>query len=304
MKLVDAPNKKTSGKPMRAGGPLGIVVHHTASSKKSKDENVIQMCIRGVNKVPGPLYHYLISSDGIVWQIAGENVKANHAGRGNSSVLNGMIKGIPVKGKATTPGKISANSSLVGVSLINDGLGQDIPHPQYQACVDICAYLCDKYGINPLSGVIGHSEWTSRKVDPTFDMGEFRQSVVSKTSQVPEVARLVMAENPDKEPALVEALRPKKKKSAETNMNFPGTLRRGSRSEAVKLLQRRVGAKADGIFGWGTKRKVKAWQKAYNRNKEMSQIPLTVDGFVGRMTWNAMNFVPEDREVHTERAFF
>ena len=36
----------------------------------------------------------------------------------------------------------------------------------------------------------------------------------------------------------------------------------------------------------------------------MTQNPLTVDGIVGRMTWNAMNFVPVDREVHTERAFF
>ena len=294
MKLVDAPNKKTTGKPMRSGGPLGIVVHHTASSKKSKDENVIQMCIRGVNKVPGPLYHYLISSDGTIWQIAGENVKANHAGRGNSSVLDGMIKGIPVKGKATTAGKISANSSLVGVSLINDGLGQDIPQAQYDACVDICAYLCDKYGINPLSGVIGHSEWTSRKVDPTFDMHDFRVQVVSETSNIPAVKVLKTPRVPLPKPEII----PNK------GIGFPGTLRKGSRSEAVKLVQRRIGAKADGIFGWGTKRKVKGWQKTYNQNKEMSQNPLTVDGIVGRMTWNAMNFVPVDREVHTERAFF
>ncbi len=294
MKLVDAPNKKTSGKPMRAGGPLGIVVHHTASSKKSKDENVIQMCIRGVNKVPGPLYHYLISADGTVWQIAGENVKANHAGRGNNSVLDGIIKGVPVKGKATTAGRISANSSLVGVSLINDGLGQKIPQSQYDACVDICTYLCDKHGINPLSGVIGHSEWTSRKVDPTFDMNDFRTQVVSRTTNIPAVKALKTERISAPEPEIV----PNK------GVAFPGTLRKGSRSEAVKLVQRRIGAKADGIFGWGTKRKVKAWQKAYNRNKEMSQNPLTVDGIVGRMTWNAMNFVPIDREVHTERAFF
>ena len=96
MKLVDAPNKKTTGKRTRAGGPLGIVVHHTASSKKSKDENVIQMCIRGVNKVPGPLYNFLISGDGTVWALTNEDLKANHAGRGNNSVLDGIVKGIPV----------------------------------------------------------------------------------------------------------------------------------------------------------------------------------------------------------------
>ena len=294
MKLVDAPNKKTTGKPMRSGGPLGIVVHHTASSRKSKDENVIQMCIRGVNKVPGPLYHYLISADGTVWQIAGENVKANHAGRGNNSVLDGIIKGIPVKGKATTPGRISANSSLVGVSLINDGLGQDIPQAQYDACVDICAYLCDKYEINPLSGEIGHSEWTSRKVDPTFDMHDFRAQVVSETSNIPAVKALKTERIPLPKPEVV----PNK------GIGFPGTLRRGSRSEAVKFVQRRIGTKADGIFGRGTQRKVKEWQRAYNQNKEISQNPLTVDGIVGKMTWSAMNFVPIDKEVHTVNAFY
>ena len=295
MKLVDAPNKKTTGKRTRAGGPLGIVVHHTASSKKSKDENVIQMCIRGVNKVPGPLYNFLISGDGTVWALTNEDLKANHAGRGNNSVLDGIVKGIPVKGRATKAGKISANSSLFGVSIINDGLGQTIPDAQYGACVDICAYLCDKYSINPLSGVIGHLEWTSRKVDPTFDMDGFRAQVVSQIKSIPMLETLAAPRPKD----LSKLAGNKGITQAVENVPlFPGTLRRGIRSESVKLVQRRIGTKADGIFGWGTRRKVKAWQKAYNQNKEMSQNTLTVDGIVGRMTWNAMSFAPVDLHAH------
>ena len=296
--IKDAPNKIYSGKTNNA---RGIVVHHTASSKKSKDENVIQMCIRGVNKVPGPLYNFLISGDGTIWALTAENIKANHAGRGNKSVLNDVMNGVPAKGKATTPGTISANSRFFGVSIINDGLGQEIPSAQYDACVAVCAYLCDKYGINPLSGVIGHSEWTSRKGDPTFDMGQFRQAVVSRTSEVPEVARLVIAEKPDEEPALVAALTAEK--PPETNMRFPGTMRRGSRSQSVKLVQRRVGAKADGIYGRGTAWKVKQWQRNYNRQRAVTTNPLSVDGVVGPMTWRAMNLFPKDVE-ETTAGFF
>lgn len=284
MKLIDAPNKKTSGRPLRNGGPLGIVVHHTASSKKSKDENVVQMCIRGVNKVPGPLYNYLVAGNGTVWQLTGENIKANHAGRGNNSVLDGIIKGIPVRGRATSAGKISANSSLIGVSIINDGLGQEISQAQYDACVDICAYLCDKHNINPLSGVIGHSEWTSRKVDPTFDMDDFRAQVVSETKDVPAVKVLKTERISVPKPEVI----PNK------GVPFPGTLKRGSRSHAVKLVQRRVGAKADGAFGFRTRRKVKAWQRNFNGLKDFAINHLSVDGIVGRKTWSAMCFKQED----------
>ena len=61
--------------------PVGIVVHHTASNAKADPDAVIAMCVRGVNKVPGPLYNYLIKRDGTIVTLTTENVKANHAGR-------------------------------------------------------------------------------------------------------------------------------------------------------------------------------------------------------------------------------
>ncbi len=61
---------------------------------------------------------------------------------------------------------------------------------------------------------------------------------------------------------------------------YPGTLlKEGSRGNSVKLVQAKVGVKADGIFGQLTEKAVKAFQK---KNK------LTVDGKVGPKTWDKL----------------
>lgn len=61
---------------------------------------------------------------------------------------------------------------------------------------------------------------------------------------------------------------------------YPGTpLQLGSKGDAVKLIQGKVGAKPDGDFGPATDKRVKEWQKA---NK------LKADGVVGPVTWKKM----------------
>lgn len=57
------------------------------------------------------------------------------------------------------------------------------------------------------------------------------------------------------------------------------TLRRGSRGDDVKIVQRRLGIGDDGIFGRGTDAAVRKFQS--NRG-------LKADGIVGRMTWAAL----------------
>jgi putative chitinase len=54
-----------------------------------------------------------------------------------------------------------------------------------------------------------------------------------------------------------------------------GTLRKGSRGEGVKMMQEALGVGADGAFGPGTERALKAWQTANG---------LTADGIAGPMT--------------------
>ena len=67
---------------------------------------------------------------------------------------------------------------------------------------------------------------------------------------------------------------------APSGPKYPGQpLRLGSKGEAVKHVQRVVGATQDGDYGAATERRVKAWQKSRG---------MFVDGVVGPVTWKAM----------------
>ena len=54
-----------------------------------------------------------------------------------------------------------------------------------------------------------------------------------------------------------------------------GVLRKGSRGEGVKMMQEALGIGADGVFGPGTERALKAWQSSNN---------LVADGIAGPKT--------------------
>lgn len=56
-------------------------------------------------------------------------------------------------------------------------------------------------------------------------------------------------------------------------------LKKGSKGEDVKVLQRILGCKDDGVFGAKTEELVKLWQEAHK---------LEADGIVGPATWDAM----------------
>src|SRR3954463_11340721 len=56
-------------------------------------------------------------------------------------------------------------------------------------------------------------------------------------------------------------------------------LKKGAKGPRVRKAQRWLGVRADGIFGSGTKRAVKAFQRRHG---------LTADGVVGPATWAAL----------------
>ena len=67
----------------------------------------------------------------------------------------------------------------------------------------------------------------------------------------------------------------KPKKAVKT---YP-TLRKGSKNKYVKLLQKKLKIKQDGIFGTATEKAVKKFQKKHG---------LTADGVVGKKTWKVL----------------
>ena len=70
-------------------------------------------------------------------------------------------------------------------------------------------------------------------------------------------------------------------------------LKKGSKGKWVRVLQRRLGVHADGIFGKGTKRAVKRFQRRHG---------LTADGIVGPATWAALKRAGHSRRTSSRRS--
>lgn len=77
--------------------------------------------------------------------------------------------------------------------------------------------------------------------------------------------------------------KPKPKSDGKAIVSYPGHyIRKGSRGKDVERIQRAVGLKekdVDGIFGAGTEKAVKAYQRRHG---------LASDGIVGKLSWNVM----------------
>lgn len=62
----------------------------------------------------------------------------------------------------------------------------------------------------------------------------------------------------------------------EIDLSHIGVLRRGSRGDGVKLLQEGLGITADGVFGPGTERVLKQWQRDHNIEDDGIAGPITL----------------------------
>jgi LysM repeat protein len=144
--------------------PRGVVFHHTASSPERGSAPALGVVTKGRSDLPGPLCNVLVGRDGTVFVIA--------AGRSNHAGLGGPFRNIP---------KDSANSFLAGVEVENSGVGERWSKELLDALEIVYATLL--LGLRRRSRwLIGHKEWTTRKIDPAdghggLDMDRFRTRV-------------------------------------------------------------------------------------------------------------------------------
>ena len=137
--------------------PRAFVEHHTASNKDSGNAPALGICTWGRDDIPGPLCNILFGRDGTVFFVAAG--KANHAG------IGGPNHGIPAD---------SANTYALGGEIENNGIGEGYPEKQMRAVEIVTAVLLKRMKRSTYFA-FGHKEWTSRKIDPTFDMPAFRK---------------------------------------------------------------------------------------------------------------------------------
>ena len=222
------------------GTVRGIICHHTAGPRSGNMPS-LRIITEGRSDLPGPLAQLGLGRDGTFYVISAG--RANHAGRGNW--------------KNVTTG----NSSFIGIEAENSGTADDQwPEVQMDAYARGVAAIFKKLGLDA-EMCCGHKEYAlppGRKPDPRFDMNAFRDRV-----------RAVMAGS-----AVVRPLVP-----AADSTGRP-TLRRGARGDLVKIVQAKIGAGNDGIFGAGTEAAVRRFQ----RDKG-----LVADGIVGPGTWAAID---------------
>jgi hypothetical protein len=163
----------------------GLMFHHTASCPsgiRCPELPSLSIVQRGRPDVVGPLSNFMTPRSGkYVAHIT--NGGANHPGAGDIAVLNRLLNDQPPTGR---PGRDTANASsraraaLIGFECENNGIGEWWPGDHIGIIAASFAAFCMEFRWNPLTRIIGHKEWTLRKIDPfPIDMVSFRYQVAA-----------------------------------------------------------------------------------------------------------------------------
>ncbi|MGW2511261.1 peptidoglycan-binding protein [Streptomyces scopuliridis] len=245
-------------------GPMhGVMIHHTVTSGM---QNTVDLCYNGHAALPGPLCHGVIAKDGTVYLVG--NGRANHAGLGDSDVLQAVIaeRALPADNQADTDG----NRHFYGFECENLGDGRDPwPAAQLEAIEKAAAAVCRAHGWTQRS-VIGHLEWQPGKVDPRgFTMDAMRARVAE---------RLAAAKPTPKPPATFEP--------------FPGAsfFAAGRRSAVITAMGKRLVAEGCGRYAVGPgpdwseadRKSYAAWQR------KLGYSGSAADGVPGRTSWDRL----------------
>ncbi|MBQ1094234.1 N-acetylmuramoyl-L-alanine amidase [Streptomyces sp. B93] len=157
------------------GPVIGVLIHHTAG------HNDRELCFRGRTGLPGPLCHAWLGKTSGLWLLG--HGRANHAGAVDLDVLNALRaeKPLPHDNQANADG----NDCLYGLEIENLGNGRDpYPDAQYRQAVLWAAALCRAHGWSEKS-IAGHKEVQPGKIDPSFDMDDFRAAVRKQLARKP-----------------------------------------------------------------------------------------------------------------------
>lgn len=159
-------------------GPVnGVVIHHTAG------RDSLDLCWSGMDDLPGPLCHTHLAKNGTATMLS--SGRANHAGTFAQNAFDAVVNENSAHPRPDAAEPVDGNAHFYGIEIENLGNGEDTyPGVQYQAAVRWAAAICRAHGWTANS-VIGHKEGTRRKIDPSFDMGIFRDAVTARLAHEP-----------------------------------------------------------------------------------------------------------------------
>lgn len=245
----------------------GIMLHHTAGYDS------LELVINGYRRLPGPLCIGLIAKNGTV-HLVGYG-RTNHAGRGSLPILDDVTaeRKIPLR-----PGRdqVDGNSFFYGFEIENLGDGRD-PYPKRQlAAVErTAAAICRAHGWHATS-VIGHKEWTRRKIDPSLSMSAMRKRIAARLAAAPagcDTAEVILASSGQYEPFPGVAF-------FRTGTSSPIITAMGERLVAVGCGRYRVGPGP--AWGEGDRASYACWQRKNGHTRQAA------DGYPSRQTWDRL----------------
>lgn len=156
--VAEEPGWKSRGRG-EMGQVKGVLLHHTAGPLKGNAPS-LNLIVNGRPDLAGPLSQLFLARDGTFHVVAAG--RCNHAGAGN---YRGITTG---------------NTNFIGIEAENAGTAADPwPERQMDAYERGVAAILRHVGA-PWYMAAGHKEYAlppGRKIDPSFDMGKFRDAV-------------------------------------------------------------------------------------------------------------------------------
>jgi hypothetical protein len=246
LKVAETAGWRSRGR-AEMGAVRGVICHHTAGPRKGVMPS-LNVVISGRPDLAGPLAQLCLGRDGTFFVVAAG--RCNHAGKGE---WQGLTTG---------------NSNFIGIEAENTGemsgaRADPWPEVQLNAYRRGVAAILKRVGADAIM-CCGHKEYarpTGRKDDPSFDMNAFRGLVAAILNGTAPIPTLIPASDTKGRP----------------------TLRRSARSELVKVIQTKVNADVDGVFGPLTEAAVRRFQRDHD---------LVPDGIFGPLTWAALDDAP------------
>ena len=239
LKVAEQPGWQNRGR--GEVGPIkGVICHHTAGAKNGNMPS-LGIVTNGRPDLPGPLAQLCLGRDGTFFIVSAG--RCNHAGGGN---WQGLTAG---------------NTNFIGIEAENTGetsgpKADPWPDVQMDAYRRGVAAILEKVGANAIM-CCGHKEYAlpqGRKVDPTFNMTDFRSQVAAIMAGAAPAPSVIPAADSEGRP----------------------TLRRGATGDLVKEIQTNVGVTVSGTFDANTEAAVREFQRDHG---------LVPDGIVGPRTW-------------------
>ena len=137
----------------------GLLNHHTASPEGSGPAPALGIVTHGRSDLDGPLANFVLARNGVLYVVAAG--RCNHAGEG------GPLNGIP---------RDSGNLYFYSVEIENNGLGEGYDPRQMRTLTILNGLMLRRMKRTAYMS-LGHKEWTTRKIDPSFSMSKFRDRV-------------------------------------------------------------------------------------------------------------------------------